>query len=182
MLVGQAPSRHRSNRAASKSDDSLTRDRGFESISLQRREPDFRAEWRQPDAVKIASYGTGLLSIGTILGCMGQERAHPPIPSTPRSQMTDPCNKAVVRRKSYRRNKDQCHTAHGHIHCSAVQQEAASQRQRGSICVGDECREIIGQRYQGTSAHATYYKREKGLFDNIVRKQYVRARVVYGAD
>jgi hypothetical protein len=24
----------------------------------------------------------------------GQERAHPPIPSTPRRQMTDPCNKA----------------------------------------------------------------------------------------
>jgi hypothetical protein len=25
----------------------------------------------------------------------GQERAHPPIPSTPRRQITDPCNKAI---------------------------------------------------------------------------------------
>jgi hypothetical protein len=35
----------------------------------------------------------------------GQERAHSPIPSTPRRQMTDPCNKAL----SYRKERREIH-------------------------------------------------------------------------
>ena len=72
---------------------------------------------------------------------------------------------------SHGRGKHHYHAPHRDVYCPTLKQEAGGKRQQGRIGVGHEGREIIGKRDEGTSAHATDYKCQERLFNDIVGKQ-----------